>query len=59
MQGDLYKILFFHCLTYPLEMISRDSYFFSCIFTLSSLIQNCAINNSRFSFVVGADEREH
>ena len=40
-------------------MISWGSYFFSCIFTLSSLIQNCSINNSQFSLVVGADESEH
>ena len=50
---------FFHCLMYPLEMISCSSFFFSCIFTLSSLIQNCTINNLQFSLVVGADESEH
>ena len=44
---------------YPLEMISCSSFFFSCIFTLSSLIQNYSIDNSQFSLVVGADESEH
>ena len=62
-QGDFYKILFSTAWCIRLKWLVVAVSFFSCIFTLSSLIQNCSINNSQFSLVVGADswadESEH